>query len=166
MVFPRNLGFRTKSRRRSTWLEAFTFSTEVTHPRESIIGNTTTSHQKASPDYASAIALGSDTVTGSWEERLLRPVGGSQRGCLAVGIDNGIFFILPDAATKTMSLMRATAEQSYRDYATVWEGSGLSGEPLVDTSRLNEDGTLSIYTLQDSDSAETKNVVVIDFRGP
>jgi len=60
-----------------------------------------------------------------------------------------------------MSLLSATAKASYKDYALIWEGKGLSGEPLVDKCRLRDDGVLSLFTRQDADDG-LRNVIVAD----
>ena len=106
-----------------------------------------------------------DLAKGEWEVRRLNSIVGNHRGRLAVGAGGRLFIFLPNASTNTMKLVSATARASYKDYAPIWEGTGLSGEPLVDTCRLEDDGILSLFTRkEDEDGA--KNVVVADFHIP
>jgi hypothetical protein len=73
-----------------------------------------------------------------------------------------LLMLLPNAAAKTLRLCRWTKESSYTECQELWLGHGFSGEPLVDSFRLEEEGVLSIFTLQDMDAG--RNVVVLDFK--
>lgn len=64
-----------------------------------------------------------------------------------------------------MRIMRATKESGYTNYEEVWARQGLSGEPLVDVPRLENDNVLSVFARQDVEGPGGKrNVVVLDFQ--
>jgi hypothetical protein len=64
-----------------------------------------------------------------------------------------------------MRILRATRASSYNNYEEVWLGKGLTGEPLVDTPRLEYDSVLSLFAKADAEGEVTKkNVVILDFQ--
>lgn len=64
-----------------------------------------------------------------------------------------------------MSILKATKASGYADYEEVWAGNGLSGEPLVDSHRLQEGNILSVFVRRDVENSEGERVVaVLDFR--
>jgi hypothetical protein len=64
-----------------------------------------------------------------------------------------------------MSILKATRAGGYADYAEVWAGDGLSGEPLVDGHRLQEENILSVFVRRDVENSDGEKVVaVLDFR--
>ena len=101
---------------------------------------------------------------GAWEARDVYPINGSKRGRLAVSKNGDLFIILPDSQSPTMRILKATKAGGYKEYEEGWSGSGLSGEPLVDTYRLEEDGVLSLFARKDVDGdGSKKEVVILDF---
>ncbi|KAI5923944.1 hypothetical protein F4810DRAFT_155425 [Camillea tinctor] len=88
---------------------------------------------------------------GQWTSRALPLVDGSlggKRGQLAISRGaSDLYLLLPDRSSDTLWIQRATRAQGYADYALVWKGSGFPPtEPLVDRTRLEYDGVLSVYT--------------------
>lgn len=64
-----------------------------------------------------------------------------------------------------MTILKASKASGYAEYEEVWAGSGLSGEPLVDGPRLQEENVLSVFIRRDVDNLEGKRVVaVLDFQ--
>ncbi|KAI1632501.1 hypothetical protein F4809DRAFT_656286 [Biscogniauxia mediterranea] len=114
---------------------------------------------------------------GVWTQRPLPGVNGvlgGKRGRLAVSrATDALYLILPDPVSPTLSILRATRAAGYADYELVWKGEGYPPtEPLIDRTRLEYDGVLSVFTRayasggSDSDGQEGKkiDVVVLDFQ--
>ncbi|KAK0624553.1 hypothetical protein B0T17DRAFT_492645 [Bombardia bombarda] len=103
---------------------------------------------------------------GLWSQRPLQPIGeGSRRGRLVVSRDGHLYIILPDSVSATMRILKASKDTEYAAYEEVWVGSGLTGEPLVDSARVEYDNVLSLFALADgNDGPNKKNVVVVDFQ--
>ncbi|KAL8372433.1 hypothetical protein RB595_001980 [Gaeumannomyces hyphopodioides] len=99
---------------------------------------------------------------GPWEQHTIGPVTGGKRGRLAVTKSGDLLVILPDSDASTLRILRAAKENGYAEFQQVWQGSGLSGEPLADARRLQTDGTLSVFA--GLDAGGSKNVVVLDFK--
>jgi len=105
-----------------------------------------------------------ENMQGGWEDRRLDSIVGNQRGQLAITSDGRLYIVLPKATTSTISILSATRARSYKDYVRVWEGTGLHGEPLIDTYRLQEDGVLSLFIRQSGgEPGSSMRVVVADF---
>jgi len=120
--------------------------------RDTLEGNLLWKHYYRSP------------TDGVWTQRAIRPVTGGKRGRLAVSRDGDLYIILPDASTSTMWIMKASRQSGYSSYERVWTGHGLSGEPLVDTTRLEYDNALSVFLRKDvKGQPDKKDVVVLDF---
>ncbi|KAK3335154.1 hypothetical protein B0T19DRAFT_1658 [Cercophora scortea] len=101
---------------------------------------------------------------GVWTQRSLRPITqGSRRGRLATTNDGALYIILPDSISATMQILRATPADEYATYEQVWEGHGLTGEPLVDSARLEQENVLSLFACAAVEDGK-RNVVVMDFR--
>lgn len=63
-----------------------------------------------------------------------------------------------------MRILRASKDTGYSTFEEIWTGTGLYGEPLVDSSRIESDGVLSLFTLYAGGSTQTGRVVtVLDF---
>lgn len=63
-----------------------------------------------------------------------------------------------------MRILKATKASGYETYEEVWEGKGITGEPLVDAPRLDGENVLSLFVRKDIADAEGKrNVAVLDF---
>lgn len=88
-----------------------------------------------------------------------------RRGRLAVSQSGDLLIILPDSNTPGLTILRALKTHGYAKYQRIWQGGGLSGEPLADIRRLNNgDGVLSVFTRRFRDYE--KEVVVLDFELP
>jgi len=99
-----------------------------------------------------------------WHEQEIYPVNGPRRGRLAVTKAGDLLVILPDALSSAMRILVSRKASGYTKYEEVWSGTGLSGEPLVDVSRLEEDGVLSLFCRMNADEDGTqKSVVIMDF---
>ncbi|KAK3328777.1 hypothetical protein B0H66DRAFT_1272 [Apodospora peruviana] len=104
---------------------------------------------------------------GTWTRRALQPItAGSRRGRLAISKQSDLYIILPDSTTSSMRILKAKRTDGYAKYEQVWQGHGLTGEPLVDSARLQDDDVLSLFVRADVEgtSGEKKNVVVMDFQ--
>jgi hypothetical protein len=105
---------------------------------------------------------------GHWSQHALPHVDGvhgGKRGRLAVSKDDDLYLILPDNEASMLSILKASRDSKYSAYELVWRGSGFPPtEPLVDTTRLDYDNVLSIFTRANVDEkGDRKNVVVLDF---
>lgn len=80
--------------------------------------------------------------------------------------DDDLLLLLPGTTTPTLSVLKATKASGYADYEEVWAGSGLSGEPLVDGPRLQEENILSVFVRRhvENSSRGERVVAVLDFR--
>lgn len=76
-----------------------------------------------------------------------------------------LLLILPETTTPTMRILKATRASGYTTYEQVWEGTDITGEPLVDGPRLEAENVLSLFVRRDvADSKEgRRDVVVLDF---
>ncbi|KAK0735264.1 hypothetical protein B0T26DRAFT_691320 [Lasiosphaeria miniovina] len=102
---------------------------------------------------------------GTWRQQGIQPIDGTRRGRLAISKNGDLFLILPETTTPRIRILKATKASGYSHYEKVWEGHGYTGEPLVDTARLEHDNVLSVFVRADVDGAtDKKNVVVLDFR--
>lgn len=63
-----------------------------------------------------------------------------------------------------MKILKTTKKSGYKEDEEVWVGKGLTGEPLVDSKRLEEDNVLSLMALADVERGEGRNVVVLEFQ--
>ncbi|KAK0657977.1 hypothetical protein B0T16DRAFT_315354 [Cercophora newfieldiana] len=121
--------------------------------RDTLDGKVIWRHYHRSPD------------AGVWTKRPVCPAPGSARGKLAVTAGGDLYFILPDREKSELRILRGTSATGFSAYDEVWAGKGLSGEPLIDMSRLEDDGTLSVFLRMDFPGSEKrKNVVVLDFQ--
>lgn len=111
-----------------------------------------------------------NTHIGKWTSRAVQPINGPRRGRLAVAKDGDLYLILPettDSATKppTMRILKSTKATSFDSYEEVWAGQGLTGEPLIDKPRLDEENILSVLVRRDDDEQRRdRDVAVLDFR--
>ncbi|KAI2469589.1 hypothetical protein F4781DRAFT_215373 [Annulohypoxylon bovei var. microspora] len=106
---------------------------------------------------------------GVWTQRALPHVTCGKRGQLAVSKDDDLYLILPDQASSTLTILKASKKTKYSKYELVWrEGGFPPTEPLVDTTRLEYDNVLSVFTRSsngsDMDSHAQVDVVVLDFK--
>ncbi|KAH8845723.1 hypothetical protein MCOR29_005070 [Pyricularia oryzae] len=105
------------------------------------------------------------TLSGQWQQSSIGITADGRRGRLAVSQSGDLFIILPDSNVLGLTILRALKTNGYAEYQRIWQGDGLSGEPLVDIRRLNEgDGVLSVFTRRVRD--DKKEVVVLDFELP
>lgn len=110
--------------------------------------------------------------TGDWTQRALphvQGVQGGKRGRLAVSKKDDLYLILPDNTVPTLTILKASKATAYSAYELVWQQDGFPPtEPLVDTTRLNYDDVLSVFTRSGNaaglDSTTRVNVVVLDFK--
>lgn len=106
-----------------------------------------------------------DGKSGIWTQRALpyvQGVKGGKRGRLAVSKEGDLYLILPDNTAPTLTILKASKAIGYSEYELVWRQEGFpSTEPLVDTTRLDYDNVLSVFTR--SGSAANVDVVVLDF---
>ena len=109
---------------------------------------------------------------GKWSRSLLCRKSGSRtefitagkRGRVVISKYGVVYFVLPDAPSSAISILRTRQNYYYGTYDEVWTGGGLSGEPLVDIPRLEHDNVLSLFLRADVEGEpDKKNVVVLDF---
>lgn len=98
---------------------------------------------------------------GTWSPRAIMPINGPRRGRLAVTRDGDLLMLLPGTTAPTMSILKATRAGGYADYVEVWAGNGLSGEPLVDGHRLQEENILSVFVRRDVENSDGEKVVAV-----
>ncbi len=91
---------------------------------------------------------------------------GNARGRLAVSKTGDLYIILPDFAASELRILRATKASGYSGYDEVWTGRNLTGEPLVDSARLEHDHVLSVLVLRSEEkaSAAERKLAVLDFQ--
>lgn len=110
--------------------------------------------------------------TGVWTQRALphvQGIKGGKRGRLAVSKDDDLYLILPDHTAPVLTVLKASKESNYSEYELAWRENGFPPtEPLVDTTRLDYDNVLSVFTRAtngaDIESSPRVDVVVIDFK--
>lgn len=83
--------------------------------------------------------------------------------------DDDLYLILPDHNAPTLTILKVSRETKYSEYELVWRRGGFPPtEPLVDTTRLEYDNVLSVFTrasnAADLDSTARVDVVVLDFK--
>jgi hypothetical protein len=105
-----------------------------------------------------------DMMPGVWTQRPIRAITGRARGRLAVSKTGDLLIVLPDFATSTLRILRASKATGYTSYDEVWTGHGLTGEPLVDSARLEHDNVLSVFVLSEDGADRGRKVVVLDFQ--
>ena len=102
---------------------------------------------------------------GSWTQRAARAVPGNARGRLAVSKTGDLYMVLPDFAASELRILKATKASGYSSYDEVWTGRNLTGEPLVDSARLEHDHVLSVLVLRsEKASAAERKLAVLDFQ--
>ncbi|KAI1384247.1 uncharacterized protein F4822DRAFT_64563 [Hypoxylon trugodes] len=109
---------------------------------------------------------------GTWTQHALphvKGIYGGKRGRLAVSKDDDLYLILPDPSSPTLTILKASKETNYSQYELVWQRDGFPPtEPLVDTTRLDYDNVLSVFTRAsngaDLDLSVRVDVVVLDFK--
>ncbi|KAI2782740.1 hypothetical protein F4815DRAFT_462475 [Daldinia loculata] len=109
---------------------------------------------------------------GVWTQRALphvQGIKGGKRGRLAVSKDDDLYLILPDHTAPVLTVLKASKESNYSEYELAWRENGFPPtEPLVDTTRLDYDNVLSVFTRAtngaDIESSPRVDVVVIDFK--
>lgn len=117
-----------------------------------------------SSDFRCSVLKYELSILGFWSQRPIRLIKPSKRGRLLVSKDGDLFAILPDPATETFHIVKLTKASCYCSHEEVWVGKGLSGEPLVDTQRLEHDNVLSLFVRSTVEgSPAKKNVIIIDF---
>jgi hypothetical protein len=74
--------------------------------------------------------------------------------------------VLPDFGASEMRILKASKASGYAGYDEVWRGNKLTGEPLVDSARLEQDMVLSVMVLAEEEAtlSRKRNVVVLDFQ--
>lgn len=64
-----------------------------------------------------------------------------------------------------MRILKAPKAGGYTCYDEVWTGHNLTGEPLVDSARLDHDNVLSVVVLVgERGNAEERTVAMLDFQ--
>ncbi|KAI1374238.1 hypothetical protein F4677DRAFT_426527 [Hypoxylon crocopeplum] len=107
---------------------------------------------------------------GSWTQHALPHVDGvkgGKRGRLAVSKDDDLYLILPSHTAPTLTILKASKATGYSEYEPVWRQDGFPPtEPLVDTTRLDHDNVLSVFTRANNEagSGSSADVVVLDFK--
>ncbi|KAI1768149.1 hypothetical protein GGR53DRAFT_14334 [Hypoxylon sp. FL1150] len=103
---------------------------------------------------------------GAWTQRVLphvQGVKGGKRGRLAVSKDDDLYLILPENTAPTLTILKASKATKYSEYELVWRQDGFPPtEPLVDTTRLEYDNVLSVFTRSGSEA--DVDVVVLNFK--
>lgn len=63
-----------------------------------------------------------------------------------------------------MRILKASKAEGYAKYEELWTGHGISGEPLIDSVRLDTDGVLSLFVKSDVDGTDGKrDIIVMNF---
>ncbi|KAK3309351.1 uncharacterized protein B0T15DRAFT_389727 [Chaetomium strumarium] len=102
---------------------------------------------------------------GTWSRRALRPVSGSARGRLAISKAGDLYIVLPDFEATKIQILKSSKAGGYSTYEEVWTGHGFSGEPLVDSARLDQDDVLSVLVLtKEKANAGERKLAVLDFQ--
>ncbi|KAJ4397651.1 hypothetical protein N0V93_001884 [Gnomoniopsis smithogilvyi] len=106
---------------------------------------------------------------GIWTSRAIRPIDGPRRGRLAISKESDLYIILPETTDPTtdsaMRILKATKATSYTDYEEVWVGKGLTGEPLIDGPRLEQENVLSVLIRRAVDGkCRERSTAVLDFQ--
>lgn len=83
--------------------------------------------------------------------------------------DDDLYLVLPDTTAPTLTILKAAKATKYSEYELVWRQDGFPPtEPLVDTTRLDYDNVLSVFTragnAADMNSTARVDVVVLDFK--
>ncbi|GAA3736068.1 BNR repeat-containing protein [Spinactinospora alkalitolerans] len=100
--------------------------------------------------------------TGAWHKaELPEPLGAFGRSRLVLTADDDAYAVLPGGR-----IMAASAESGWTDWTKVYDGSDVNafGEVLVDESRVDSDGVLSVFYQEPSEGTEPSPVRVADFR--
>ncbi|KAJ4286635.1 hypothetical protein N0V88_007925 [Collariella sp. IMI 366227] len=108
--------------------------------------------------------LNRETVRGvlMWKHYYRLP---GARGRLAVSKSGDLYVVLPDFAASELRLLKASKTSGYCSYDEVWTGQGFTGEPLVDSARLEVDGVLSVLVLAEEEAIlGGRQVAVLDFQ--
>lgn len=105
------------------------------------------------------------TSPGKWTKRSVCPItGNNKRGRLAVSKAGDLYLILPDSTEPAIRILKTTKADCYSTYEEVWAGRGYTGEPLVDSARLETEGTLSLFIRAEAVGESGRlNVAVLDF---
>ncbi|KAL2133263.1 hypothetical protein VTI74DRAFT_2606 [Chaetomium olivicolor] len=102
---------------------------------------------------------------GTWAQRPIRPVPGKARGRLAVSKTGDVYIVLPDFTASALRILKASKASGYSSYEEVWTGQHLTGEPLVDSARLELDNVLSVLVLAEKETGPgEREVTVLDFQ--
>lgn len=88
---------------------------------------------------------------------------------MAISKEGDLYVILPETTDPStdpvMRILKATKATTYTDYEEVWVGRGLTGEPLIDGPRLEEENVLSVLVRRDVDGRRReRDTAVLDFR--
>lgn len=63
-----------------------------------------------------------------------------------------------------MTILKAGKASGYADYEELWVGHDISGEPLIDSCRLDRDNVLSLLVRHNvEESVSQRMVAVLDF---
>lgn len=64
-----------------------------------------------------------------------------------------------------MKILKSTKASGFDSYEEVWAGQGLTGEPLIDGPRLEEENILSVLVRRDdAEQRRERDVAVLDFQ--
>jgi len=85
-----------------------------------------------------------------------------KRGSVAIAKNNNLYLALPDSATQSLKILRATSSSSYEIFDQGFDLEGCDGEPAVDKVWLEEDNELGILTTRAVGS--DRDVVVVHLK--
>lgn len=85
-----------------------------------------------------------------------------KRGSIAIAKNNNLYLALPDSATQSLKILRATSSSGYKKFDQGYDLGGCEGEPVVDKARLEQDNELAILTTRAIES--DRDVVVVSLK--
>jgi hypothetical protein len=96
-------------------------------------------------------------------ESISQPTEAGSRGSIFTDRDINVYLALPGNSDSSLDIMRASKEDNYATFTSVWRKDGFDGEPLVDFQRLETSDTISLFTRTNKDENGERKVVVLDF---
>jgi hypothetical protein len=76
-----------------------------------------------------------------------------------------LYIVLPDFEAAKIQILKSSKAGGYVTYDEVWTGHGFTGEPLVDSTRLDQDNVLSVLVLtEEKAKAGERKLAVLDFQ--